>query len=215
MTCTVVSVMPVHVDQPRPLVADGARTRAPGSAGRAPRRRRSPGAGPAPAPAASSARDELPEGRGGLVEHRHALAARAARETRPASGSPSAGTTTSRPPWSRAPQISQTEKSKAYEWKQGPDVRRAEAEPRRRWRRSSRATLPWLTSDALGPAGRARGVDHVGQGSGATGDVEVGRALGRQRAASSSSTSRRPAVGRAAGRQAPLRDQHRARRPPA
>src|SRR5215210_3129612 len=59
------------------------------------------------------------------------------------------GTTTSRPPKARAPQISQTEKSNAKEWKRvqtssGPKAKRS-ADAARRW-----ATLAWVTGTPFG-----------------------------------------------------------------
>jgi hypothetical protein len=61
----------------------------------------------------------------------------------------SRGTITSRPPNSSAPQISQTEKSKAAEWN---IVQTSRAPKSNQWRvaENSRATLAWGTGTPLG-----------------------------------------------------------------
>src|SRR4249919_4374713 len=59
------------------------------------------------------------------------------------------GTTTTRPPWIRAPHISHTEKSKAWEWKNvhtssGPNWNQSRVAANRR------ATLEWVTWQPFG-----------------------------------------------------------------
>ncbi len=61
----------------------------------------------------------------------------------------SCGTTTSRPPYSSAPQTSHTEKSKAYEWK---SVHTSSAPKPNQWSVAvkSRTALAWVTTTPLG-----------------------------------------------------------------
>ena len=58
-----------------------------------------------------------------------------------------------------------------------------------RWRRTAGSTLRWLTTHALGPAGRAGGVDDVGQRCRGRSPAAAGRLARRRR-------SRRPRPGR-------------------
>ena len=107
---------PEHVDQPAAARGAG-RTRTAAAACRAARRRRRPAARESVQPASrrSTSMSWL-NALGRLVEHGHLLGVEQTGRTRRDRATPSSGTTTSRPPVVRQPQISHTEKSNALEW---------------------------------------------------------------------------------------------------
>ncbi len=153
----------VHVHQRRAARRRAARTTGAGSRCRAPRRRRSPSAAPAPGRAAQLVGlDELAERRRRLVEHRHALSRQQRGESSAASGStsrarPPAGRRRAARPRSPRPRSRTRTSGTASRRRPAPKPNQASVAV------NSRATYAVLDHHALGPAGRARRVDDVGE----------------------------------------------------
>ena len=114
VTWTVVSVMPVHVHQPRRIHAAPLHPLAQARRLQRLAAEDHVAQGQLARPRSASARMSWRKARGRLVQHRHALAPHAARGRRPGRGSRDTGRRRSRPPYSSAPQISHTETSNAH-----------------------------------------------------------------------------------------------------